>query len=227
MHRKPVSSWIAAPLLVVGLAAPALADITWADAGTFIVPTQLTPSDNNQSTGNMGVDNDANAAAYTDNSGSGTITVYFAAHFASVVANDVDAPIFLYVNNVSPDGNVTLTSVRWQTGNFITSNAGDHFATLGGFAPIVVTDDTTFFMPGSRDSTNFVQNVGGDTFANQQYDTVLFTFTFTASGGGHSFSIDAVSNPEPGTMALFGLGALGLGGLAWRRRARRLAVANA
>lgn len=35
--------------------------------------------------------------------------------------------------------------------------------------------------------------------------------------------IDAIGNPEPGTLALFGLGALGLGGVAWRRRNQRAA----
>jgi len=34
-----------------------------------------------------------------------------------------------------------------------------------------------------------------------------------------------VSNPEPGTMALFGAGALGLGAFAWRRRRRARAAA--
>ena len=35
------------------------------------------------------------------------------------------------------------------------------------------------------------------------------------------FELDAISNPEPGTLALFALGAMGLGGVVVRRRRRR------
>ena len=37
--------------------------------------------------------------------------------------------------------------------------------------------------------------------------------TFVFSGPGTSFGINAVANPEPGTIALFGLGLVGLFGL--------------
>lgn len=51
-------------------------------------------------------------------------------------------------------------------------------------------------------------------------------FTVNSNGiVGQYFLLDAVSNPEPGTMALFGLGALGLGGAAWRRRKAKKANA--
>ncbi len=54
-------------------------------------------------------------------------------------------------------------------------------------------------------------------------DVVRITFSFT--GVGTSFGINAVANPEPGTLALFGVGALGLVGLV--RRRRRAAAAKA
>jgi hypothetical protein len=54
------------------------------------------------------------------------------------------------------------------------------------------------------------------------------TFTITnagrGDGGGGQFQFDAITNPEPGAFALFGLGAMGLGGYAWRRRKLRLAA---
>jgi hypothetical protein len=45
----------------------------------------------------------------------------------------------------------------------------------------------------------------------------------TENGNGVSGILldDVLLTPEPGTLALFGLGALGLGGVAWRRRRRR------
>jgi len=54
----------------------------------------------------------------------------------------------------------------------------------------------------------------------QSYDTVRITFNFTAVG--NRLNVDMVSNPEPGTIALFAFGAAGLGGFAWRRRKAQL-----
>lgn len=53
-------------------------------------------------------------------------------------------------------------------------------------------------------------------------------FTFIVNGGVNAstadiIEIDAISNPEPGTLALFGLGVLALGGVVQRRRKRRAA----
>lgn len=48
------------------------------------------------------------------------------------------------------------------------------------------------------------------------WNRIDVTFAFAAAG--NKITIDTVSNPEPGTMALFGLGALGLVGLVRRRR---------
>lgn len=49
------------------------------------------------------------------------------------------------------------------------------------------------------------------------YDAVRAVFTFTTPGTSR-LQIDYIANPEPGTMALFGLGAAGLGAFVWRRR---------
>lgn len=52
-------------------------------------------------------------------------------------------------------------------------------------------------------------------------DQVVLQFSFAA---GNTFGVNAVANPEPGTIALFGLGLLGLGGGVLRARRKRLAT---
>jgi hypothetical protein len=85
----------------------------------------------------------------------------------------------------------------------------------------------TFFRSGG--------NVGAITFnypvANlvryfentEAFDRVVITST----AAGNAYGVDnlTVGNPEPGTMALFGLGALAIGGLVVRRRRQRRARA--
>lgn len=57
---------------------------------------------------------------------------------------------------------------------------------------------------------------------------VVFIEPSLVGSGNTQFQIDRISNPEPGTLALFGLGALGLGGFAMRRRkAKKAAAAKA
>lgn len=60
--------------------------------------------------------------------------------------------------------------------------------------------------------------VGGvDLVDRTTVQAVSLQFSFTG-GAGTSFAVDALVNPEPGTIALFGLGLLGLVGVARRRR---------
>ena len=65
--------------------------------------------------------------------------------------------------------------------------------------------------------------VGGVPFADRNLvDLVRLEFLFTG-GSGTSVGINAVVNPEPGTVALFALGLLGLAGVVRSRRRRRAA----
>lgn len=74
----------------------------------------------------------------------------------------------------------------------------------------------------------FVNTAGGDNVFDPTTVTSLqLVFVDTPGGSGNNnFNIDRISNPEPGTLALFGLGALGLGGFAMRRRKARKAQKN-
>lgn len=94
--------------------------------------------------------------------------------------------------------------------------AGQPFngAVQAGNGPLVPTQLGVYVIPLSIPSAPYVN----------------FTFYLDNLGTGTGNSgvlIDNVYiNPEPGTMALFGLGALGLGGFVWRRRkAMKLAAA--
>jgi PEP-CTERM motif-containing protein len=76
------------------------------------------------------------------------------------------------------------------------------------------------------------QPAGGGVYA---FDTTSMGFTsptvlvltFQFDNAGDRLAIDAIANPEPGTLALFALGVAGLGGAAWRRRRAQRAQRDA
>ena len=82
---------------------------------------------------------------------------------------------------------------------------------IGGSQAIVANRANNY--PGT------ITQVGSWTHG-QGYDTIRLTFSVTGLGTG-LLTIDTIANPEPGTWALFGLGALGLGGLIRRRKAKK------
>lgn len=204
---------IAAAFVLLGAAAPAFADIA------FPQPTTAVWTD---VTGGLGL----GANFVFSPTGPNSLGASDGAKEGVQFNNAVTAMTFtalLSFNGVSPVGNPTivlhrvfvsdatefqLTGAQWQDG-------GGGTATLS-LAPIALTN-SSYFLTGSENEANY-STAGGFSFSN--FNSLLLTFTYTPNGGSnpHTLLLDAVSNPEPGTMALFGLGALGLGGVAWRRR---------
>ncbi|MCE9635976.1 MAG: PEP-CTERM sorting domain-containing protein [Planctomycetes bacterium] len=83
--------------------------------------------------------------------------------------------------------------------------------------PAVLTAGVNIIDVNVGDPLNLIFGTG---FSN--YTTASFTFSASA---GSSVQFDAVANPEPGTLSLFGVGAVALG--IWVRRKRRSAMAEA
>lgn len=120
-----------------------------------------------------------------------------------------ETPFLLFATSVS--GTVRLTSLSIGTGS------GGGFSLISAAAPAPNLTLTT-----SAAGNRFV---GVYTGAIPTYTTFRAIFTFT--GIGDSVSIDMVSNPEPGTWALFAFGLAGMAAFAWRRRnAAKLALAK-
>ncbi len=114
--------------------------------------------------------------------------------------------------NVAAGASLTLQSVEFQ-------NAG------GGFSPAFGVNQLLTSANSGQKLFIFVPSSGANSVAlNQRNDVQTLALTFTFNGGsGTSFDIRAVVNPEPGTYALFGLGAVGLLGVVRGRRKSRTA----
>lgn len=90
--------------------------------------------------------------------------------------------------------------------------------------PVSSSTVTMFDLTQFHQQSNYGSVQSG--FDWQNVEGLLITFTLDNPSGTNvrtTINIDAVSNPEPGTIALFGLGLLGLGA-AVRRRRRRAAA---
>jgi PEP-CTERM motif-containing protein len=114
---------------------------------------------------------------------------------------------------------------EFALGSSVDLLAGFGVGQTSGFAIIALkglTPTTTANPNGSLDTTF-------QTFRTTYIDIDIVTAGAMTGGTGNAadtFSIDAIATtPEPGTWALFGLGLLGLGGIA-RRRKQRIASAK-
>jgi hypothetical protein len=120
-----------------------------------------------------------------------------------------------------------------STGNILVAGSGTLNDTGAGFSP--------FANNGNNATTQFNNSngTGVDTFNLFNVDVSAFFGQFarvsfivdnnstTINTNGNGLGVSGVVldnvllNPEPSAVALFGLGALGLGGFAWRRRAAK------
>ena len=208
------SMFVLAGALVLGVSSTSFADLTFASN------VSLSNSD-----GQLGSNLDSNANGAPDRVFQTTVSTGTFSRSAQLVLSALfqnsggDVGLVIYTG--SPSG-LTLTLNRIDIG---TNNGGTAFlsgltqallpaGTAGDFRRNVIT--------GAGNQTSYTT---AGNFAWTDVRSVTLTFTVTgAAGSGQSFQIDAISNPEPGALALFGLGAIGLGGLVWKRTRRTRAV---
>ncbi len=123
--------------------------------------------------------------------------------FANPINADGASPSFILYGLV-----VTGTGqVRHVTWSIDTANSGDP-QIFGLNRNITSAAEREVLLSVNAFSPAFVTTTG--------YQSLFIDFTIVNSGD--SITIDAISNPEPGTLALFGVGALALAGFAERRR---------
>jgi hypothetical protein len=120
---------------------------------------------------------------------------------------------------------VNLTDVRFHSGGYNpAANSGPN-AQGPVFAPIALTPGKNWFQSPSFNPITLNNGYTGAQLMTFTHVTFFVQFT---TPGTSRIQIDYIANPEPGTMALFGMGALALGGLALRRRnAKKLATVKA
>ena len=123
------------------------------------------------------------------------------------------APGLLFYGITDGGSGVTITSLAWSTDAAL--DGADPTSTTFTDANVPNASSTFELQSGTVDFNN------GGFISGTSYTSVFVTFTLPAAA---TLTIDAVSNPEPGTMALFALGAAGLGGFAWKRRKTRIAA---
>lgn len=111
----------------------------------------------------------------------------------------------LTLYGVTVTGSVTLTNLRWGDDGQAQAGVGN-FVDSTSLGPTTVTNGDFWFSSGT-----FTPDFSGGLYR--------FAFVYFSLTANSSVQIDAVSNPEPGSAALFALGGLGLG--AWVLRSRR------
>jgi hypothetical protein len=222
--------WLLAGVLTLLAGSQAIADQSFASFGSAAPP--LSPGELGDGRSVSAIDGVLWGAFLShhnyDLSGDPSYTFTFDFNGPVLPSNDPKIVLFLGQSAIT-SGSILITGAQWV------DRVGGGTATLGTL-PLTGYDITLstyatpnfpagtgrFILPNSGLYTSYTTSPG---FDFGYFDRLVLTIQFAAAGGPNVddafLQFDAVANPEPGTMALFGLGALGLGGLAWRRRRAR------
>jgi hypothetical protein len=139
--------------------------------------------------------------------------------------------VFVLAQWSSPQTAETLPQIVIFTGTvsgaFLSSLEFDYGESASASWTAPTAADGALVGGANRFSFNFVSGTyaltsSGGFGAGSTYTSVAMTFQFPNTGD--QLQLDAVSNPEPGTFALFGLGAAGLAWAVRRRRAAKRAA---
>jgi hypothetical protein len=185
--------------LVVGLGSSAFADFQFASGAA---EQQL-----------QGATATLGAIGNTTGSSDGSLVTYTADGGGDVVILRFDyigsrrSPALTFYGFTDGGSGVTITRLTWSTNTTLDGTDPAQTTFVDGNVP----DASSIF---SLQSETLTFNNGGF-IPDTAYTSAFVEFTMPA---GSTLTIDAVSNPEPGAIALFAFGALGLGGFAWKRR---------
>ncbi len=235
IRRMPfLRTAIAAALILFGAASQAHAGLDFADVATVGAGTAAARFDTTAltglTTGNFNAMTGGGAILATD-----TVRIYDVAGGAIETASlsftynhgasnafhvdyDTSNGYDLYLELAAVTGAVTLTTIQFSGPNIGTPaefyNVSQVLSGAAANGRFHISIPSTGLPLGSGISLN-----------NRVAQTVTLNFAW-AGGIGNSITINAIANPEPSTLALFGLGALGIAAGVRRRRKRRAAATS-
>jgi len=219
----------AAAVALLTLATSAQADVIFANAGSPVGNSNVSSGILVGSFDSTFIDGSTNSLNSADGTfgltldpaaGTNTFRFEFGWHLTGTDARNLteDQNLVLFLGSVASGLTVAINNITFYE---TAANSPRPIGTYTfGTAPTITATDA---------NAPFLVSVGALTAANgfnldlSNVISTSFELTFTGGTAGvNLFEIDAISNPEPGTMALFGLGLMGLGGVILRRRKKRI-----
>jgi hypothetical protein len=215
MLRDWMGRLAAAVVLAVAGATSAFADFASGGANPFEVGTFTDNAGTGYTFTNISAADGTYVFDKTLNDTSGSIT--FDAYFSAAQSR---LTITIYSGTVT-NAYLNVVFFTTQSGGAIADNLNNPLTATEGALNQNGATSFTFHVGGASD--NYLLTTSGGTFTT--WDQVTLTFAFDNSGDSLQFdALETPAIPEPGTFALFALGAAGLGGVAMRRRRARVAA---